>query len=124
MSDVKCPCGSGLPLKRCCGPFLDGTAYPDSAETLMRSRFTAFTRGNLPYLRKTWDPNTCPELTPDDLQTQWTRLEVLRSTQAADKAIVEFRAWYRDNGTEQAMHEISLFKLHKKRWVYVAPLQG
>ncbi|SHE75151.1 SEC-C motif-containing protein [Microbulbifer donghaiensis] len=124
MSEQPCPCGSGKPLAACCGLYLSGQAYPNTAEALMRSRFAAFASGNLAYLRKTWDPDTCPELDSDDLQTQWTRLEVIKSKQGLKRSIVEFKAWYLENDVEHEMHEISLFKPHKKRWVYVGPLTG
>lgn len=121
-----CPCCSGKPFAQCCDLYLSGKAYPNTAENLMRSRFSAYVTGNLPYLRKSWHPDTCPELNADDLTTDWCRLEVIKSKQGLKKSIVEFKAWYRDgtdNGEgEYALHEISLFKLHKKRWVYVEPL--
>ena len=119
-----CYCCSGKPLPQCCEIYLTGKAYPNTAEALMRSRYSAFVTGNLPYLRKTWHPDTCPDLTPEDLQTKWSRLEVVKSKQGLKKSIVEFKAWFIDDGEEGALHEISLFKLHKKRWVYVAPLEA
>lgn len=88
----------------------------------MRSRYTAFTTGNLAWLRKTWHPDTFPELDAEDLTTEWQRLEVVKAKQGLKKSIVEFRAWFKDGETERALHEISLFKLHKKRWVYVEAL--
>ncbi|MFV8783746.1 YchJ family protein [Microbulbifer sp. SA54] len=117
-----CPCCSGKPFTECCELYLSGSTYPNTAEALMRSRYSAFTLGKLAYLRKTWHPETCPELTADDLQTNWRRLEVIKSKQGLKKAIVEFKAWFEADGEERALHEISLFKLHKKRWVYVEPL--
>ncbi|WP_193164765.1 YchJ family protein [Microbulbifer hainanensis] len=122
MLEQLCPCCSGKPFDSCCRLYLSGKAYPGKAEALMRSRFSAFVTGNLPYLRKTWHPDTCPELTSEDLNTQWSRLEVIRSKPGLKKSIVEFKAWFVEDGTERALHEISLFKLYKKRWVYVEPL--
>jgi len=124
MTENPCPCSSGKPFAHCCGLYLSGRAYPNTAEALMRSRYSAYVTGNLPYLRKTWHPDTCPELGAADLQTQWTRLEVLRSKQGLKKSVVEFRAWYLGNDIEHAMREVSLFRLYRKRWVYVAPLPG
>ncbi|WP_237065887.1 YchJ family protein [Microbulbifer guangxiensis] len=88
----------------------------------MRSRYSAYVLGNLPYLRHTWHPDTRPDLTTDDLNTEWTRLEVVRSKQGLKRALVEFRAWFRDGASERSLHEISLFKLYRKHWVYVEPL--
>lgn len=54
-----CPCG-GPSLDTCCGPYLAGRAVPQTAEQLMRSRYTAYTQGNEAYLRATWEPRTLP----------------------------------------------------------------
>ncbi len=60
MSDL-CPCGSGHGYERCCCPFLDGRDPAPTAETLMRSRYTAYVRRNVPYLLATWHPSTRPK---------------------------------------------------------------
>ncbi|MBB5210193.1 YchJ family protein [Microbulbifer hydrolyticus] len=117
-----CYCCSGKPFPQCCEIYLTGKAYPNTAESLMRSRYSAYVTGNLPYLRKSWHPDTCPELSAEDLQTRWSRLEIVKSKQGLKKSIVEFRAWFIDEGEERPLHEISLFKLNRKRWVYVEPL--
>lgn len=118
-----CPCCSGKTYQQCCELYHSGKTYPNTAEALMRSRYSAYCLGKLAYLKKTWHPDTCPELTPEDLQTKWIRLEVIKSKQGLKKSIVEFRAWFDNDGEEQALHEISLFRLNKKRWVYVGPLK-
>ncbi|WHI47790.1 YchJ family protein [Microbulbifer sp. JMSA004] len=122
MTDRYCPCGSGKPLDTCCGLYLSGKAYPNNAEAVMRSRYTAFATGNFRYLKKTWHPDTCPELQAEDIETQWTQLEVIKSKAGLKKSIVEFKAWYTENDQEHLIHEISLFKLFKKRWVYLEAL--
>lgn len=38
---ARCPCGTGLPYGECCAPRHRGATAP-TAETLMRSRYTAF----------------------------------------------------------------------------------
>lgn len=122
LSENACPCGSGKPFKLCCQLYLSGKAYPKDAETLMRSRYSAYVTGNLPYLRRSWHPDTCPELDDGDLKTQWSRLEVLSSKKGLKKSVVEFKAWFIDGDEERALHEVSLFRLYKKRWVYVEAL--
>ncbi|WP_043315939.1 YchJ family protein [Microbulbifer sp. HZ11] len=120
---TSCPCGTGKPMDQCCGLYLSGKAYPNNAELLMRSRYSAYATGNLPYLIKSWHPDTCPDLNSDDLRTLWLRLEVLQSKKGLKKSIVEFKAWFAAEESERVLHEISLFKLYKKRWVYVGPLE-
>jgi SEC-C motif domain protein len=51
-----CPCGSGRAYARCCEPFHRGGEPPD-AESLMRSRFSAFALGEHAYLHRTLHPD-------------------------------------------------------------------
>ncbi|MGE4560780.1 MAG: SEC-C metal-binding domain-containing protein, partial [Desulfobulbus sp.] len=43
-----CPCESGLPFATCCRPLLSGEQQAATAEALMRSRYTAYTRAAIP----------------------------------------------------------------------------
>ncbi|EGE70337.1 hypothetical protein HMPREF9341_00040 [Cutibacterium acnes HL103PA1] len=45
-----CPCGSGRNLDQCCGPILDDPRHAETAEALMRSRYTANTLGRWNHL--------------------------------------------------------------------------
>lgn len=72
-----CPCGSGNALAECCGKYISGEAHAPTAETLMRSRYTAFAVMDDEYLTQTWHPDHRPtELDLDPDQT-WLRLEIL-----------------------------------------------
>ena len=72
-----CPCG-GPSLATCCGPYLDGVAVPQTAEALMRSRYTAYTQRDERYLRATWHPTTLPSepIINEQERFQWLGLEV------------------------------------------------
>lgn len=54
-SSSSCPCGSGRSFGACCRPLLRG-GEADSAEALMRSRFTAFALGDVAHLWRTLHP--------------------------------------------------------------------
>ncbi|MBI5331763.1 MAG: hypothetical protein HZB71_14270 [Betaproteobacteria bacterium] len=118
---TRCPCGNPLPLQACCGRWLDGTPAPD-AETLMRSRYTAFVLRRADYLLATWHPDTRPatldlEETP---APKWLGLKVLRSEETgAESALVEFVARYKTGGRAYRLHESSRFQRRQGRWVYV-----
>lgn len=119
-----CPCGSARSYADCCGQFIDGARKPDTAEQLMRSRYTGFVLANAPYLRKTWDPATCPEdmgVAVTDA-VKWLGLDIKR-TQAggADDAegLVEFVARYKHNGRATRLHEVSRFRREGGQWLYV-----
>jgi SEC-C motif-containing protein len=115
-----CPCGTGAAFAACCGPVLDGEPAP-TAERLMRSRYTAFVRGDGGHLLRTWHPTTRPARVDHDPGLEWVGLEVLR-TEAGDVddafGVVEFRAAY---VAEQpgVLHEVSRFARTDEGWQYV-----
>lgn len=120
-----CPCGglpSGAALGDCCLPLLEGTRTADTAEALMRSRFTAFALDNADYLFRTWHPRTRPADTQPDAEVEWTSLDILDTVDggAGDSTgIVEFAAHYRVGGQPGTMRERSSFVTRAGRWFYV-----
>ena len=77
----------------------------------MRSRYTAFVRGDADHLFRTWHPRTRPDDVRPDPATRWTGLRVL----AAEGDTVEFVASWEG----AAMHEVSRFEQRAGRWFYV-----
>lgn len=128
-TNAACPCGSGRDYARCCGPYLDGASVPPSAEALMRSRYTAYVRGDAHYLLRTWHPSTRPaEL---DLATpglRWLGLTIKRCEHGGPndaEGTVEFVARMRRGGRAARLHEISRFVREDGHWLYVdGKLQG
>lgn len=127
LSSAPCPCGrtsANKPLAygNCCGRYVDdfaGTPAPD-AESLMRSRYSAFVLGRDDYLRATWHARTCPADVAADVATQWLGLEVRgHQVQDADHATVEFVARYRISGRAVRIHELSRFVREQGRWYYL-----
>jgi SEC-C motif-containing protein len=133
-----CPCGSGSPILRCCGPYIAGAELPPTAEALMRSRYTAYTMQQEDYLRATWHPSTRPAeaIVDNNEKIQWLGLEIksaLRLRQRKvdlpdnpDQDTVEFVARFRVSGRAQRLHEISRFVREpdpavggKMRWFYL-----
>jgi len=51
-----CPCGSGDGLAACCGRYLPGVTEAPTPTALMRSRYTAFARGDVDHLYRTLHP--------------------------------------------------------------------
>ncbi|MBI1424187.1 MAG: hypothetical protein GC149_12015 [Gammaproteobacteria bacterium] len=122
--DITCPCGSGLTYDRCCGPCLDNRAAPNTAEALMRSRYTAYTHQDAAYLLRSWHASTRPaELTfAQEPPVTWLGLKVLRTEAGGindDNGLVEFVARYKVNGKAQRLHETSRFVKEDGRWYYV-----
>lgn len=116
-----CPCGSGDAYADCCGPLHAGGAAA-TAEALMRSRYTAYVRGEAGYLRATWHPDTRPAtLEADPPGTlHWLGLDVRNHRSDGETATVEFVARYRVGGGSAArLHEISRFRRIDGRWYYL-----
>ena len=134
-----CPCGrlapagpggnkgknaTPLAFARCCGrylaaPGLEASAAPD-AESLMRSRYTAFVCEQADYLQATWHASTRPADLDFEPGARWLGLQV-RSHRAMgeDRAEVEFVARYRVGGRAVRLHETSRFVREGGRWLYV-----
>jgi SEC-C motif-containing protein len=122
-SPTPCPCGIGRLYVRCCGRWHTGPQRlqaPD-AETLMRSRYTAFVYGLHDYLLATWHPDTRPvSLEPDPPGLRWLGLEVRRHLrQDGDHATVEFVARHKLGGRAKRLHEASRFVREGGRWFYL-----
>lgn len=116
-----CPCDATRRYAACCGRLHAGTAAAESAEQLMRSRYSAYAVGDLEYLRASWHADTCPADLAVDPSVRWLGLQVKRHLREdEDAAVVEFVARYRvGGGSAVRLHEVSRFVRVDGRWVYV-----
>jgi len=88
----------------------------------MRSRFSAFARGDAAYLLASWHPSTRPRTLEVDADVTWRRLQIVDTVAGGvDDAdgVVEFRASYRDAGGAGLLHERSRFIREAGRWLYL-----
>ena len=110
-----CPCGSKFLYTDCCGPLIRGTSFADTAEDLMRSRYTAFTENNWEYLVLTSHPEEKKEMarlesTIVDQGAQWKRLEITGTHKGGredNEGRVDFVAHYVKAGISEALRESS-----------------
>ena len=121
-----CPCGSKKQYQYCCGMYLKGKKNPDTAVKLMRSRYTAFCRGDIDYLIATLHPDRRSQSDRSELaknidNTQWLGLTILNTNQGKKNdalGYVEFEAIYQINEPGQ-LHERSKFIKLEGKWFYV-----
>ena len=120
------PAGARKPLRLayadCCGRYIDhwDAAPAPDAESLMRSRYTAFVREQADYLRATWHASTRPATLDFDAGARWLGLEVrAHHATGPDSAEVEFVARSRTAGRAQRLHELSRFVRQDGRWYYL-----
>lgn len=118
MLNSPCPCGSKKTYLECCYPFINGSRDAPDPEALMRSRYAAFFFNDIPYLLKTWHPET----TPDDLGAEepnnWIGLEILDVDFDDEEGEVEFKAKLIYEGKLEILHEKSQFEKIENKWVY------
>ncbi len=125
-----CPCGSERPFSDCCDRFLNGGQRPRTAEQLMRSRYSAFARGNIAYLRDTLWPKHQPQLDEAAVarwaaDNHWAGLTVIETSGGGEtdrEGTVLFEARYLAGGSLHTHRERSRFRKKAGRWYYVEAL--
>lgn len=135
MSNLSCPCGSEL-YSECCQPLHLGQKKAETAEQLMRSRYSAFAKHEIDYIVKTTalgqqQALDVPAIAEWSKANQWLKLEVVQAKEKLDKnhAQVEFKAHYLDKNHDaknvanavQIHHEVSHFVKHENTWYFLDP---
>jgi SEC-C motif-containing protein len=126
-----CPCGTGRPYAACCEPFHRGLREAPDAEALLRSRYAAFARREVGYLRATLHPEH-----PDRALPEAAALAALREAAATHRyqglvvldrdgpdggvARVLFHARVFHRGRDRSFVECSEFVNDGAGWRYLA----
>ena len=76
MQEERCHCGLPGSYADCCGRFVSGRELPDTAEQLMRSRYSAFVEQDEAWLLNTWHPATRPSRVRFNAAQRWLGLSV------------------------------------------------
>lgn len=126
-----CPCDSGQAYSACCEPLLRGLKKAQSAEQLMRSRYSAYSNSDIAYLLQSTLPIQQPHLNIPAMekavrQTQWTGLQIINTSAGLNQdqeGWVEFVAHYQENNQHNKHHEKSYFKKQDHQWYFVYPMQ-
>lgn len=132
---VACPCGSGASLASCCGRFHQGLANAQTAEQLMRSRYSAYALGDVDYLIATHpEPQRSTqqrrrELRASSRQVRWIQLDILaveRGGVEDCQGTVQFAAHCIAAGQRRCLEETSLFQRRDGQiggdWLYIQAL--
>ena len=127
MSDTLCPCGSGKPFATCCEPILNLATKAETAEQLMRARYTAYATCNIDFLYGSSGTDVQAEFDPEASRrwaegSDWQGMQVLATEKGGtqdDEGVVEFIAKYSVNGTAFEHHERSLFQRVDGEWKFI-----
>ncbi len=121
-----CPCGNELNYEQCCEPFHLGKSTPDTAEKLMRARYSAFVKGQINFVGETHLPGT-EDFDPKEAgewsaNSSWKGLQIINTNQGGAEhslGTVEFKCLYSDKEEKDYLHhEISNFKKLDGKWYY------
>jgi len=126
-----CPCGRGRVYKDCCGIVHRSISFATTAEDLMRSRYTAFTKAKGDYLLESHHISTRPvdemnEIISWAKSVKWLRLEILNATNGGvddSEGTVEFKAYFKSKGKVDCIHENSKFVKESGVWYYLEKIE-
>jgi len=120
---IPCACFSGETFGACCGPYLLAAQPPPTAESLMRSRFSAFQLHQADYILQSWDLTTRPkQLGFEKDERRWSSLEIVKTiggSASDERGVVEFKARYELGEETYLFHEVSRFIRSRGQWVYL-----
>ncbi len=128
-----CYCNSKKAYTECCEPIILGNQDAETAEQLMRSRYTAFVVANVNYLMTSHHPQTRPTKERKNIlkwtkSVTWINLEIISKQRGQENdtdGYVEFKALFMEDGKIECIHENSYFVKENNKWYYnTKPLSG
>ena len=120
--NITCFCGSGKNISNCCGQFLFGNKKPETAEFLMRSRYTAYVLKEKDYILKTWHCSTRPKKFKLDINIEWIGLQIIDIIQGDVKDLkgsIFFETSYRYQNSLYTIRENAKFVRENDLWLYL-----
>ena len=123
--NLTCPCGSGAAFTECCEPIINGTRESQTAEELMRARYSAFVTGAIDFIVNSTHSRTIHEVDRTFIRewsenSTWRGLNILETKEVNDnKAYVSFEAQFTQNGRDENHREKSLFEREQGHWRFV-----
>lgn len=114
-----CFCGSNCNFTACCQPYIDKVKPVETAEQLMRSRFSAYALGNAQYIYDTYAKSSRAAQSVEDIN-DWSRsciwlalniYPVANNPIKTTEQFVEFSVFYITNNILYELQENSRFIL-------------
>lgn len=121
-----CPCGSQKNFSECCEPIISGGQPSQTAEQLMRARYSAYVLAEMDFIfesthpdhRQGYDHAGTKEWAES---SEWQGLEIVSTSRGgADDSVgeVEFIARFTEKGSSREHHEAGQFKRKEGRWYF------
>lgn len=122
-----CPCDSGVPYTECCQPVISGASPAETAEALMRARYSAYAMKEMDFIFESTHPDHRQNYDQEGTRTwaensQWLGLEIISTTRGGKDDIcgqVEFIARFSEKGgAPREHHENSRFIREEGVWYF------
>ncbi len=121
-----CPCGSGKPYAECCQPLILHERNAETAEALLRSRFSAYARQQIDYILETVAPSQRHQHEVGAIRSwarnaTWHGLEILQTRGGGpddQEGKIEFIAHYSEKDVRKRHHELAHFRKIDGRWYF------
>ncbi|MEW5745172.1 MAG: YchJ family protein [Nitrospirota bacterium] len=123
-----CPCGSNTAYDACCRPLIQGERPAETAEQLMRSRYSAYVKKELEYIFASLHPGHRSDYDARSTRAwaesaQWHGIEIVKTVGGGPddhEGQVEFVVTYSEDGTAREHHELSTFEKEAGTWYFVS----
>lgn len=124
---MACHCGLSQNFEQCCEPIITGEKLAETAEQLMRARYSAYVEANTDFLHDSLHPESRDDFDADSTEkwassSSWIALKILggKAGKRNDRAgTVEFTASYEDADGRKIDHsERSHFKKEDDQWFF------
>jgi len=126
-----CPCQASSQTQTlfldCCQQYINGSAFPDTAEQLMRSRYSAYVVEDEGYLLASWHITTRPDQIDFDTDSKWLGLKIISCSEGSiddQEGWVKFIARFKIAGKAQRIEEHSYFTRVSGHWQYLSAKQS
>ena len=121
-----CYCGSSAPYSACCEPVISGVQPAESAEQLMRARYSAYVGAQMDFIFETTHPDHREGYDHAGTKewaenSEWLGLEIIDTRLGQQKDAtgeVEFIARFREKDALREHHENAQFKKMDERWYF------
>jgi SEC-C motif-containing protein len=121
-----CYCGSAAPYSDCCEPIIGGVHPADTAEQLMRARYSAYVGAQMDFVFETTHPDHRTDYDHAGTRewaesSEWLGLEIIDTKKGGVEDTageVEFIARFNEKGVPREHHENAEFRKDNGRWYF------
>lgn len=121
-----CPCGSGTRYSECCEQVISGVKPANTAEQLMRARYSAYVLAKMDFIFESTHPDHRQDYDHAGTKTwaetaEWQGLEIISTNKGQDSdsvGEVEFVARFIEKGDNREHREAGQFKRKDGQWYF------